>query len=713
MATERMLAEQPLVSESSASAGHPMDSTRILLGLMTLSRRAETSQQNIATPDGLGTVISRGVLRSLLSALHFRDVATIQHSRRVAKLSIGMAQYLGWDPPQQKVLEVASLLHDIGKIGVPDNILFKPGKLSADEAELMALHHKIGVDVLQACRVDNEVLKIIVEAHSHYHGTIGGHRRIGTNISQGARILAVADAYDSLSTDKSYRDAKPHHEVMNVLLEAAGSQFDGNVIRALARWVEKEGLPFADGTAAGQEQKSPTGPAQAEDALEASTLGHIFSYLYLLESLYDGFYLVDSDMRFVVWNLGIERLLGRPSHEVLGQVWNRRTVGYPPREGTLGADRDKSAEDFLATAKPSTQNVRLERADGKHVEVELQSVPLIDEYGQLLGVAEIFRDLSRTSRRPHEFRELKMAASRDSLTGVANRGELETQLAMMITDYSERHDAEPFSVVFVDVDYFKNINDTYGHTAGDQVLIDVASLMQREVNPGELVGRYGGEEFIILCPGTTADQAVRRAEQLRLALPSAEIGGLKDVQITASFGVTQVESGDSIESIFRRADKALYIAKATGRNRTLSLTSDELAATEAREQAETKPNDPFVFHGSFQACIAADMIVYKLGGFVTDHNARLTEVTPKRASVRIGSSGLLPFWGKSVDRQPVELVIEFGNEAAAATRSQRVASKQVTVQVQVRPLGWIKDPAVFDRRAHQILRVLRSYFAAG
>lgn len=713
MASERLLADELRTLELPASTGHPMDSSRILLGLMTLSRRAESSQQNISTPDGVGSVISRGVLRSLLSALHFRDAATIQHCRRVAQLSVGMAQYLGWDSPQQKVLEVASLLHDIGKIGVPDNILFKPGKLSTDEAELMALHHKIGIDVLQACHVDGEVLRTIVEAHSHYHGTIGGHHRIGANVSQGARILAVADAYDSLSTDKSYRDAKPHHEVMSVLMEAAGTQFDGNVIRALARWIEKEGLPFAEGLAAGQDQRSAPGPAQTEDALEANSLGHIFAYLYLLESLYDGFYLVDSDMRFVVWNLGIERLLGRPSQEVLGQVWNRRTVGYPARDGHQGPEHDKSAEEFLASAKPSTQNVQLEKADGRHVEVELQSVPLIDEYGQLLGVAEIFRDLSRTTRKPHEFRELKMAASRDSLTGVANRGELETQLASMIAEYSDHHDAEPFSVIFSDVDYFKNINDTYGHTAGDQVLIDVANLMQREVNPGELVGRYGGEEFVVLCPGTTLDQASRRAEQLRLALPATEIGGLKDVQITASFGVTQMESGDSIESIFRRADKALYIAKDTGRNRTVSLTSEELSAAEAKEVAEAKPNDPFVFHGHFQACIAADMIVYKLGGFVTDHNARLTEVTPKRAVVKLGSTGLLPFWGKSVDRQPVELIIEFGNEAAAASRTQRVASKQVTVQVQVRPLGWISDAAVFDRRAHQVLRVLRSYFAAG
>jgi PAS domain-containing protein len=149
---------------------------------------------------------------------------------------------------------------------------------------------------------------------------------------------------------------------MNVLHEAAGTQFDGNVIRALARWIEKEGLPFAEGLAIGQEQRSNAGPAQAEDALEASSLGHIFSYLYLLESLYDGFYLVDSDMRFVVWNLGVERLLGRPAQDVLGQVWNRRIVGYPSRDGGLGPEHDKSAEvsadPFSVTFSPDVDYFR-------------------------------------------------------------------------------------------------------------------------------------------------------------------------------------------------------------------------------------------------------------------------------------------------------------------------------------------------------------------
>ncbi len=155
MLTERLLADATL-DESSArdfSNANPHDSARLLLGLMTLHKRAEPASHSGGSPESLAGIISKGVLRSLMSALHFRDSATVRHSRRVALLSTGIAKHLGWESQQITLLEVAALLHDVGKIGVPDNILFKPGRLSPDEAELMDLHHNIGVDVLQACRV--------------------------------------------------------------------------------------------------------------------------------------------------------------------------------------------------------------------------------------------------------------------------------------------------------------------------------------------------------------------------------------------------------------------------------------------------------------------------------------------------------------------------------------------------------------------------------
>lgn len=713
MEAERMLSEELSLSDLSEPSGYSRDVSRLLLGLMALSRRAEESQYGENGDGRLGALISRPVLRSLLSALHFRDVATVRHSRRVAMLAVGMTQHLGWEPVRQQVIEVAALLHDIGKIGIPDNILFKPGKLSPEEADLMALHRNIGVDVLQACRVDNRVLEIVVRAHSDHNDQMQSFRRVGSEIPLGARILAVADAYDSLHTDQVYRKAATHEEIMKILKDATGTQFDGNVVCALSRWIESEGLPFDRPTDGLVKVDNHPGPAHPEEALEASSLGHIFSHLYVLESLYDGFYVVDSDMRFVVWNRGCERLIERSARETVGQPWSSQVFHYNDIDGrTLPAD-ECALSRVARQGKAVMSTVLVGPSEDQVTECELQTVPLLDAEGRLHGVAEIFRDLSR-SHRPHgEVRELKLAASRDSLTSVANRGELETQLSLMISEYSQQQDDEPFSVIFLDVDHFKSINDTYGHSVGDQVLVDVARLLQHETYSGELVGRYGGEEFVILCPATDMEQAVRRAERLRATMSRSEVAGRCDIGLTASFGVTEAETGDSVQSILRRADEALYMAKKAGRNRTCSLSEEEFDKNHGRRGGSTAiPSDRLVFSGSFEACVAADMIVYKLGGFVNDECAKLVEVTPKRAVIRLGSRSMFPFWRDKGDRQPVEMVVEFGEQKNVPTRRRHAASRTVAVEVRIHPLDSTRDADAFQRRARRIMKTLRSYFVA-
>jgi diguanylate cyclase (GGDEF)-like protein len=714
MLTEHLEADLT-ITEASTSAlltPQPHDSARVLLGLMNLHKRADAEAPAV-TGDPLAGIISKGVLRSLMCALHYRDVATMWHSRRVALLATGIAKHLGWETRQITMLEVASLLHDIGKIGVPDNILFKAGRLSLDETELIDLHHNIGVDVLQAARVDKEVVKYIVQAAHDYHGYVGQARRAGSNFCQGGRILAVADAYDSLSSDKTYRQAKTHAEIMMILKDASGTQFDGNIVRALERWAENDGLPFGEALEDSNSGFSPSKSPHPDCGPEAGALGHIFSYLYLLESLYDGFYVVDADLRFMLWSSGAEKLLGRQSFDMLDQVCTPDLLKYADALGERLGEGDVPMKRAVASAAPSTQNIQMQAADGRWIDVELQSVPIIDHEGRLHGVAEIFRDLSRNSMRPREYRELKLAASRDPLTSLANRGELETQLALMVHE-QELPTAEPFCLMFADIDYFKAINDTFGHAVGDQVLVDFANCLRHEVYSGDVVARYGGEEFVIVCPGTALEQGFKRAERLRLAIMNGNIGGNPDLRVTTSFGVTQVESGDTVETLLKRADRALYNAKKTGRNRTVSLTTDENRVEEELSEIEAKkPQDPYVVESTFHACIAADMIVYKLGGFVRDEHGSLSDVSETQAVIRLGRRGLIPFWGRSPSQQPVTLVVQFGSEKATPSRRQRVASKQVSITVRVEPIGWRPSVETFQRRAHSALRILRSYFAAG
>ena len=175
--------------------------------------------------------------------------------------------------------------------------------------------------------------------------------------------------------------------------------------------------------------------------------------------------------------------------------------------------------------------------------------------------------------------DLREQATRDSLTRLWNRnsilGELGRELAR-----SER-DARPLGVVMVDLDHFKQINDTYGHLAGDAVLREAARRMQAGIRQYDSLGRYGGEEFLILFPGCSETESYALADRLRKQLSQTEMSvNDSPLRITASFGVTTALPGErwTEEALIRKADEALYIAKKSGRNRVEILTYNSEAA---------------------------------------------------------------------------------------------------------------------------------------
>lgn len=698
----RLMNDEILPTPRRTNSGSMLDSSRSLLGLFALSRIALLDHRKGPCDANLNGIISRRVLRSLISALQFRDPSTVQHGRRVAHLALGLAQQLGWEGRHLQVLEVSALLHDIGKIGVPDNILFKPAKLSPDELELMALHHNVGLDVLQACLVDHEVLQIVSQSQSSLTANNDGFK----NTHIGARILTVADAYESLSSDHVYRKAKSHQEILQILIDASGAQFDGNIVQALSRRVQQTGSAFS-----GEYEESSIlgGPSGANEAREADSLCRIFSYLYMLESLYDGILMVDAEQQVIMWNLGLENLSGISSADRLSKAWSPELMNYTDANGRVLSREECPIFQANQSGRPVTMATQLPRGDSRLLNVEVQTIPLIDERGHWHGAVEIVRDFTRSGgRRPQEFRELQFAASRDALTMVANRGELETQLTTMVRTCHLQPD-QSASIIFLDADHFKQINDNYGHTVGDKVLIELANLLQHETYSGEVVGRYGGEEFVILCPGTDLEAAERRAERLRIAVSRLTFPQTPKLHVTASFGLTQIEPEDSVESVLRRADKALYLAKELGRNQTQAFTSQSLKQLTDQQPEDSTDQNPFVFQNTFSAVTAADTVIYKLGGFVTDHHGVIQGVTPQKVTIQLGKSGFLPGWGKVRRRQPVRVELVFGEKLVAAGGR---GTPRVNIRVTIVPLGRIRNRDLFLDRAHQVLRELKGYFSA-
>ncbi len=169
-------------------------------------------------------------------------------------------------------------------------------------------------------------------------------------------------------------------------------------------------------------------------------------------------------------------------------------------------------------------------------------------------------------------RKVYEAAILDGLTGVYNRKHLEERIAAELA-FAERH-ATPLSVVIIDVDHFKKVNDTYGHLAGDAVLKSVAALLAKSVRPEDVLARYGGEEFVVVARGTTCAQAAELAERLRSAIESTTITfEATAIRVTASSGVAAVGDGGASHdraSLLGAADARLYRAKTSGRNRVVA-----------------------------------------------------------------------------------------------------------------------------------------------
>lgn len=199
------------------------------------------------------------------------------------------------------------------------------------------------------------------------------------------------------------------------------------------------------------------------------------------------------------------------------------------------------------------------RHDGsrRHIEWRITSIGPRSNNAMTLVLTQ--RDVTEQMEKEAQ---LKQLATTDMLTGLVNRSKFDTLLK---SEVSRQHRyARPLSVIMLDIDFFKNINDSYGHDVGDQVLIELAHLLKRNLRKADCCARWGGEEFMLLAPETSLEQAVRLAEKVRGAIKHTKFpvpGG-----VTASFGVVEVHSQESIKSVMKRVDNALYLAKEEGRD---------------------------------------------------------------------------------------------------------------------------------------------------
>ncbi|HEV7845501.1 MAG TPA: HD domain-containing phosphohydrolase [Thermoleophilaceae bacterium] len=533
----------------------------------------------------------RAVVRSLAAAIEARDGYTGGHSDEVQRLSTAVALRLGFDRAAIDEIRTVALLHDVGKIGIPDHVLHNPDPLSREEWAVMRQHPVIGERILEPLPGLSEVARAVRHEHERWDGTGYPDGLSGEDIPLAARVVLACDAYHALVSDRPYRRALPRDEALRELEFCSGTQFDPAVIEALVACVLD---PSAlDGALADGDDEGFTVEPESRLELELRALITVAGAVAAAHGIEDVIETAAEEARraLAAGSLSISKF--EDDAQLLRTLINVGTLAEG--EERFPSDEVYSLDDYpralqmlsrgeahlSAVDDPTTDHTErdLLRSLGK---VSAVAVPIVfagGMWGELYATREtgdeafterdvrflrtISGQVGAAIGRAELFTGMTELAFKDSLTGLANRRALDERLEAAVN--AAVRDGHDLSLVLCDMDNLKQINDTDGHQAGDDALVRVADALRAAAqsrDPDAMVGRIGGDEFCILLPGMDAPSARTLTEQAMDALGSVT------PRLTLSCGIASVGGGARRPAdLVRAADAAQYTAKRTGRRR--------------------------------------------------------------------------------------------------------------------------------------------------
>ena len=510
-----------------------------------------------------------GNLRALSSALTAKDIYTIGHTARVAAYAVLLAAELGWMPRRIQLLEEATYLHDIGKIAVADRVLLKSGPLTDEEWALMKQHPTISAEIIEAL-LDEEYVAGVRHHHERYDGTGYPDGLAGEDIPFIARLLCLVDSYDAMSSRRVYRPALTREECVAELRSCSGTQFDPDLVDAFVRVLDDladqraELQGIAEAAAAGVDAgdhavlRLPEDAARAEYARVLRGLRRVRLAHPEVEALstfvpVDGLrsmLVVDSDdgdatavpTGEVVFtdDLVLETFAGREHHA---------NVVLVDRWGTwISAAAPIRAEDGSVTGA-----VLASRRPGKGLPAGVLTSAVSDTFAEIMRTAA-----ARQTR-------AEIESMTDALTGLYNHRRFHELLTETLS--GERADDE-VALLFCDIDFFKQLNDRYGHLVGDDVLRRVSRILTSSIRRGDVAARYGGDEFCLLLRGAGIDKALEVAERVRERVAELYVQA-GDAGVSISIGVATLSEHRDGKELLASADDAMYAAKQAGRDRVV------------------------------------------------------------------------------------------------------------------------------------------------
>jgi len=574
-------------------------------------------------------------IEALALAIEAKDQTTHDHLQRVQVYCTEVGRELGMDDSELNALLAASLLHDIGKLAVPEHIISKPGKLTQEEFEKMKIHPVVGAEILESVRFPYPVVPIVRHHHEKWDGTGYPDGLQQDAIPLGARILSAVDCFDALSSDRQYRRALPVDESMDYLRKEAGKAFDPRVVEVMSRRYEelelmarnhsekeraklsvdvkvaRGGAPdagFASDGGKGADRSEFVESIAAARA-EAQFLFAISQELTQsidLEAMFQrladklrtsipfetlAYYHVEGETLNPLYVAGNEEALFRTLRIPVSQglsgwvVHEKKTIlnGNPAVEPGFLHDRN------VITNLRSALSVPVEGASGVIGALTLYSMTR-DQYSRdhlrvLMAVATRVAHQVENSLR---FQKASGDAYTDELTGLSNSRWLVANLNLVCERAAAERDS--FALLVFDLDGFKLLNDTYGHLRGNDALRGIAGRLPALLPKASSSARMGGDEFVVMLPRHSGTDAAEVAVRIQSAVEEVGFELVGNRRLSASWGVSVFgEDGQTPETLVSEADRRMYEHKRSKKSGMAARLSRLASGIEGKSGGASEP----------------------------------------------------------------------------------------------------------------------------
>jgi len=548
-------------------------------------------------------------IEALATAIEAKDECTGDHLRRVQVYSLEMAKQLGLSSDEINALQAASILHDIGKLAVPDYIISKPGKLTPAEFEKMKVHTVVGAEILEQVAFPYPVAPIVRSHHEKWDGSGYPDGLKAEDIPIGARILSAVDCLDALASDRQYRRALPLDEAMGYVSGLSGKSFDPQVVEILkANYREFERLALStplrnhrlskdlivsrgDAPDAGYEKSASLAGAAARDPGQTSA-DAIAAARQEMRIIVDLALDLSKSLRMEdVLSILAARLKQLVPYDCLAVYVREKSVlkarftsgltsqifaslEIPVGQGLSGwvVENGKA----IINGNPAVEPGYAEASGQLGALNSALSIPLGDGVDQLSGALTLYRtekdaynadhlrvllaikgDIARAVDGAIRFQKAQQGAGADELTGLPTKAAL---LAYLQDGFATPRKA--VTVLLCDIDEFRRVNELFGRPTGDELLKLVTNILRTNSRSVDYVARVGGDEFVLLLAAARPEDLAGKIESLDRLVANACHGLCGDETSGLAVGVACFpENGADAETLIAFAEEALGRAK--------------------------------------------------------------------------------------------------------------------------------------------------------